>query len=409
MIGESIAFLPRRGKRVLFDAEHFFDGLARRPRLRPGLPARGGAAGAERAVLCDTNGPSLPGQDSPPRWPTSARPARSLRWASTATTTTRRRGRQLAGRRRGGRHAGAGDDERIGERTGNANLVTIIANLQLKMGIDVVTAEELGRLTETAHYVDELLNRNPAPDQPYVGKHRSRHKAGLHAAGSGPTARRSSTSTPPWSATAATCSSPSSPARGRSPTRRATPASASTTRRSRGSSSASRRSSTRASSSRRPTPASSCSCARRPASTSRSSGWSPGAASSSSAPTARSRPRPRSRSGSTASATCAPRRATAPSTRSTRPARRPRRDPPHLKDIELVNFKVRILDETHGTDAVTRVVLDSSDGTDTWGSIGVSENVIAASWQALVDSLEYGMQPGRRPQGRVGSESDLRA
>ena len=71
---------------------------------------------------------------------------------------------------------------------------------------------------------------------------------------------------------------------------------------------------------------------------------------------------------------------------------------PHLKDIELVNFKVRILDETHGTGAITRVVLDASDGADTWGATGVSENIIAASWMALVDSLEYGMQPGRRPQ-----------
>jgi 2-isopropylmalate synthase len=71
---------------------------------------------------------------------------------------------------------------------------------------------------------------------------------------------------------------------------------------------------------------------------------------------------------------------------------------PHLRDIELVNFKVRILDETKGTGAVTRVLIDASDGHDTWGTIGVSENVIAASWDALVDSLEYGMQPGRQPQ-----------
>jgi 2-isopropylmalate synthase len=68
---------------------------------------------------------------------------------------------------------------------------------------------------------------------------------------------------------------------------------------------------------------------------------------------------------------------------------------PHLRDIDLVNFKVRILDETKGTDAVTRVLLDSSDGDQVWGSIGVSENVIEASWEALVDSLEYGMQAGR--------------
>jgi 2-isopropylmalate synthase len=70
---------------------------------------------------------------------------------------------------------------------------------------------------------------------------------------------------------------------------------------------------------------------------------------------------------------------------------------PHLRDIELVNFKVRILDETKGTGAITRVLIDASDGHDVWGTIGVSENVIAASWDALVDSLEYGMQPGRQP------------
>jgi len=70
---------------------------------------------------------------------------------------------------------------------------------------------------------------------------------------------------------------------------------------------------------------------------------------------------------------------------------------PHLRDIELLNYKVRILDEAKGTGAVTRVLIDASDGQEVWGSIGVSENVIAASWDALVDSLEYGMQPGRRP------------
>jgi 2-isopropylmalate synthase len=67
---------------------------------------------------------------------------------------------------------------------------------------------------------------------------------------------------------------------------------------------------------------------------------------------------------------------------------------PHLHDIELINFKVRILDESKGTGAVTRVLIDASDKRGEWGSIGVSENLIAASWDALVDSLEYGMQPG---------------
>ena len=75
---------------------------------------------------------------------------------------------------------------------------------------------------------------------------------------------------------------------------------------------------------------------------------------------------------------------------------------PHLKDIELVNYKVRILDEHHGTGATTRVLIDASDGHDIWGSIGVNENIIAASWEALVDSLAYAEQPGaqRRTAGR---------
>ena len=71
----------------------------------------------------------------------------------------------------------------IGERTGNANLITIIADLQLKMGVELLAPERLARLTETAHFVDELLNRTPNPSQPYVGKHAFAHKAGLHAAG----------------------------------------------------------------------------------------------------------------------------------------------------------------------------------------------------------------------------------
>ena len=65
---------------------------------------------------------------------------------------------------------------------------------------------------------------------------------------------------------------------------------------------------------------------------------------------------------------------------------------PHLADIELTNYKVRILDEAHGTGAVTRVLLDSADGEREWGTTGVSENIIEASWDALVDSLEYAFQ-----------------
>ena len=96
------------------------------------------------------------------------------------------------------------------------------------------------------------------------------------------------------------------------------------------------------------------------------------------------------------SATSAPRTATVRSTHSTRALRSAIVEVhPQLRDIELVNYKVRIVDEAKGTDAVTRVLIDASDGDEVWGTIGVSENLIAASWQALVDSLERGMLPSR--------------
>jgi 2-isopropylmalate synthase len=79
---------------------------------------------------------------------------------------------------------------------------------------------------------------------------------------------------------------------------------------------------------------------------------------------------------------------------------------PELAQIDLVNFKVRILDETQGTDAVTRVLLDASDGERVWGSIGVSENVIESSWEALVDSLQYGVRIAR--PGSVAPAASVR-
>ena len=91
--------------------------------------------------------------------------------------------------------------------------------------------------------------------------------------------------------------------------------------------------------------------------------------------------------------------------RRARCARRSRETYPHLRDIKLVNYKVRILDEWKATGAVTRVLLDASDGHDTWGAIGVHENVIEASWDALVDSLEAGMLPGRERPPRAAARS----
>jgi 2-isopropylmalate synthase len=73
---------------------------------------------------------------------------------------------------------------------------------------------------------------------------------------------------------------------------------------------------------------------------------------------------------------------------------------PGLADLELTDFKVRILEGSHGTGAVTRVLIETSDGNTSWDTIGVDENIIAASWQALEDAAAYGLwRQGEQPAG----------
>ena len=182
MIADSVAFLVAAGKRVLLDAEHFFDGFALDPGYALDCLRAGAEAGAERLVLCDTNGGSLP-----PQIRTALAVVReALPGAALGIHCHDDSGCAVANSLialEAGATQVQGTVNGIGERTGNANLVTIIADLQLKMGVEVLAPERLARLTETAHFVDELLNRTPDPAQPYVGKHAFAHKAGLHAAG----------------------------------------------------------------------------------------------------------------------------------------------------------------------------------------------------------------------------------
>ena len=222
MIGDSIAFLVAAGKRVLFDAEHFFDGFQLDAGYALDCLRAAAEAGAERVVLCDTNGGSLP-----PQVRTAfAVVAEALPGCALGIHTHDDSGCAVANTLTAV-EAGAtqvqGTVNGIGERTGNANLITIIADLQLKMGVELLAPERLARLTGTAHFIDELLNRSPNPAQPYVGKHAFAHKAGLHPPACTPTHEPSSTSTRWWSATTATCSSQSCRARVRSSRRRAKP------------------------------------------------------------------------------------------------------------------------------------------------------------------------------------------
>ncbi|HEV2943557.1 MAG TPA: citramalate synthase [Solirubrobacteraceae bacterium] len=400
MIGESVAFLVGEGKRVLLDAEHFFDGFAEDPGYALDCARAAAGAGAERVVLCDTNGGSLPPQVRVAlAVVTEALPGVALgihchddSGCAVANTLT-------------AVEAGAtqvqGTVNGIGERTGNANLITIIADLQLKMGVDLLSPERLARLTETAHLVDELLNRTPDPAQPYVGKHAFAHKAGMHAAGVRADSQTFEHVDPAVVGNSRDVLISELSGKG-TVVEKAAEADL-----------------------RVPEGEAGDAFAQRVVERVKElehEGFQFEAADGSFELLMRKEagtyePLFRLESWRVLVEKRADGKVVTEATikvwlggeRFVRTAEgngpvhaldAALRDAigelhPHLRDIELVNFKVRILDETKGTGAITRVLIDASDGHDVWGTIGVSENVIAASWDALVDSLEYGMQPGK--------------
>jgi len=179
MIAESVAHMKARGKEVFFDAEHFFDGYKEDPDYALATLSAAVEAGADWLVLCDTNGGTLPWEVEEaiaavrrefPDVPVGihAHDDSGLAVANTLAAVT----------------AGAalvqGTVNGYGERCGNANLCSVIPNLQLKLGIEVVAKEKLRELTEVAHFVSELANLKPSPYQPYVGRSAFAHKGGIH-------------------------------------------------------------------------------------------------------------------------------------------------------------------------------------------------------------------------------------
>ncbi len=398
MIADSVAFLVAAGKRVLYDAEHFFDGVRDDAAYALACLRAAAAGGAERVVLCDTNGSSLPEQITAGvgavraglELPLGIHCHNDLECGVANT---------LAAVSAGATHV-QGTMNGVGERTGNANLVSIIPALQLKLGHDLLAPERLAQLTPTARFVDELLNLAPNANQPWVGRNAFAHKGGLHVAGV-----RADAST----------------------FEHAAPEAVGNARALLVSELAGRHSAAEK--------AAEAGIALDDAGAARvidrvkaleHAGYQFEAADASFELLLRRESgdyRPlfeleswrtiveQDASGRVSceatikiwvgTAGSAARRRLVQTAEGNGPVNA--LDAalrlaistihPHLDTIELVNYKVRILDEAHGTSATTRVLLDSSDGVRTWGTIGVAENVIAASWQALVESLEYAEQP----------------
>jgi 2-isopropylmalate synthase len=181
MVGESIEFLRERGKRVFFDAEHFFDGFRRNPEYALAVLDTAAAAGAERIVLCDTNGGALPSDIAPAVQAVTSRTDTLLgvhfHNDSDCAVANSLTALSL------GVHQVQGCVNGYGERTGNADLCSVIPNLTLKSGVDTIPAESLARLYPIAQQIADILGAPIDARRPYVGTSAFAHKGGLHTSG----------------------------------------------------------------------------------------------------------------------------------------------------------------------------------------------------------------------------------
>jgi 2-isopropylmalate synthase len=185
MVGDSVRFLRSEGQRVFFDAEHFFDGYKANPEFALRVLEAAATEGAEVLVLCDTNGGSLPhevqrivgevvaffGVDRQVGIHTQNDSGCAVANSVAAVVAG---ATQVQGTVNG-----------YGERTGNANLMTVVPDLQLKLGIDCLPEGRIERLTAVSRHVAELVNLPPHSADPYVGASAFAHKGGLHTSALG--------------------------------------------------------------------------------------------------------------------------------------------------------------------------------------------------------------------------------
>ena len=394
-VKDTVAYLAGAGKEVIFDAEHFFDGFRDDPENSLGLLRAAAEAGATTLVLCDTNGGTLPTE-------LKAIVARAVREFSgvpgveigihTHNDAGCGVANALAAVEAGATHV-QGTVNGVGERCGNCDLVTTIANLQLKMGVRVMDDEGLRRLTATSNYVSELMNLTPDTHRPYVGRSAFAHKGGLHVDGISkdpatyehvaPERVGNVRRTPVGELSGKNSIKTKAEELGLEAGDVATVLDAIKRREYEG-----------------------YHYEAADASLALLIGRTTGEDSSLfELETFRIITEKRAGGETTTEATIklsvkgerviSTAEGNGPVNaldRALRKAIGPHY--PELKEIHLSNYKVRILDEHRATAATTRVLIDSTDGKRVWGAVGVSENIIEASWQALVDGLEYGVRSG---------------
>ncbi|HDZ23479.1 MAG TPA: citramalate synthase [Desulfobacteraceae bacterium] len=178
MIDDSISFLKSKGLEVIYDAEHFFDGYKKNPAYALKTLKAAVNGGADMIVLCDTNGGSMPHEihnimkDVMPHLtlPVGIHTHNDCGLALANSLAAVQSGATMV----------QGTINGYGERCGNADLIAVIGNLELKMGYHLIAPERLKQLTELSRYVSEVANVPPLNQRPFVGKSAFAHKAGVH-------------------------------------------------------------------------------------------------------------------------------------------------------------------------------------------------------------------------------------
>ena len=400
LIEDSVAYLKAHGREVIYDAEHFFDGYADDPDYALASLASAARGGADWIVLCDTNGGTLPGT----AMSVIARAREAI--AVPLGIHTHNDSGMAAAISVMAAEAGIeqiqGTFNGYGERCGNANLCTIVPTLLMKLGLTCAVTPHLVRLTETSRLISELTNLHPDDRQPYVGASSFAHKAGMHV----DAVRKNSRTL-----------------------EHVPPETVGNRRRILLSDQASRSSILEKIGERYPeltkdTPQ--VAALTEQLKELEHLGYQFEAAEGSFDLLVRKAFQEYAKAFQlkgfriivekhgeqpvfseatikvtvdgveelTAAEGDGPVNALDSAIRKAL-----LRFYPQIRDFRLVDYKVRVLDENRGTAAKVRVLIETSDGHDDWGTVGVSENLIEASWRALVDSIEYGIV--RSKQGKA--------
>ncbi|WP_286143141.1 citramalate synthase [Adlercreutzia caecimuris] len=403
MIADSVAYLKAAGRRVVFDAEHYFDGYKANADYALACVGAAVEAGADSVDLCETNGGALPFEveavvaATAGAFPNAAFGIHCHNDSGCAVANT------LAAVRAGATQV-QGTVNGIGERVGNTDLLTVIADLELKMGATCVGKHSLAQLTGVAQYVAELCNVSKPAHHPYTGTSAFAHKGGLHASAIArfPEAYEHVSPAAVGNASRTVVSELAGKASLLSKAAalgfnleevgvstqdvlddiKDREAAGFTYEVADGSlglllmrhlglyAPAFTLESFRVIVDDREDTGALAKDALSEATVKIHVGDARFMATGES-------------TGPVGALDAALRRAIVESY-------------PQVAAMELIDYKVRLLDESQGTDAITRVTITATDGQDTWGTVGVSENVIEASWNALVDSIEYGLFRARQ-------------